>query len=381
MTNTATPALLSPTSGRPLHPDTPHSLADGAGERWPVVDGIPFLRAGREALAAAALARLDAGDPDGALTLLLADQDDWWTGPVAAPDAIRRLLAGRATLSLREAMALLSWGRVGDYFAHRWSDPTFMAGLSLAAAHWCAPRTGFELACGIGHHLRALAQRGVRVSGADVVFGKLWIARHFVCPDAELLCFDAASPWPLPPDRRFDLVCCHDAFYFLEPKAEILQRLRALAADGTLLVGHVHNRDWPNLSAGAAIDADTLGALFPDGTFYDDHELTRAAAELRAPVPAPLAALREVEAFAVAAGRPGAPRFELTLPPVDAALRRNPLYGDDGALAWPSERYRIEYSPRATYPARTDVPAAACLDAATRPAAAARELVDLPERW
>ena len=42
--------LHSPVSGRPLHADTPHSLSDGAGERWPAVDGIPYLRTDSEGL-------------------------------------------------------------------------------------------------------------------------------------------------------------------------------------------------------------------------------------------------------------------------------------------------------------------------------------------
>ncbi|MBC7432001.1 MAG: methyltransferase type 11, partial [Rubritepida sp.] len=53
--------------------DTAHAVRDAAGRRWPAPDGIAFLRIGREALADAALARLDAGDRTGALVLLLAD--------------------------------------------------------------------------------------------------------------------------------------------------------------------------------------------------------------------------------------------------------------------------------------------------------------------
>lgn len=217
--------LLCPRSGAPLRPDTPHSLSDGA-RRWPVADGIPFLRAGREDLAHATLARLDAGDREGALALLLADQDDWWRGPAVDPDALRDLVREQARLSLREAMRRLAWGPVADYFAHRWSDPTFLSGLALQQAHWNTPRTAFELACGIGHHLRELSRCDVAVSGGDVVFAKLWIARHWVVPKATLVCFDAAHPWPVAPSRQ-DLVACHDAFYFLGPKAAILGQLRA----------------------------------------------------------------------------------------------------------------------------------------------------------
>jgi SAM-dependent methyltransferase len=379
--------------------DTPHSVSDAAtGRRWPAPDGIPFLRAGREALAGEALARLDVGDAEGALALLLADQDDWWRGPAADPADLRALVRRRDALTLREAMALLGWGPVADYFAHRWSDPTFLAGLALVEAHWAAPRTAFELACGIGHHLRELARRGVAVAGADVVFAKLWVARHWVLPkagggtgspEARLICLDAAAEvWPV--GGAFDLVACHDALYFLEPKPAILARLRGLLdpARGVLAVSHLHNRDWPNLSSGSAVTAEEVAALFPAARLYDDAELTRALAEGRAPRPsAGPDALRDAEAFAAVEGPglPAAPRPVeglLALPPPGAPLRRNPLYGADGRLAWPSERYAREYGPRATYPAATDAPERAVLaGAALAERARRRELLDLPERW
>ena len=177
--------------------DTAHSVRDEAGRRWPVAGGIPFLRHGRQELAAEALARLDAGDGEGALALLLADQDAWWRGETADPAALRELVRRRADLSLREAMRLLSWGPVADYFAHRWSDPTFLSGLALVEAHWRSPASGFELACGIGHYLRELSRRGVHCLGADVVFAKCWLAKHWVAPDAEYVVFDAAATWPV----------------------------------------------------------------------------------------------------------------------------------------------------------------------------------------
>ncbi len=365
--------------------DTAHSVRDPVGLRWPVVDGIPFLRAGRRELAEAALGHLDAGEGEAALALLLADQDDWWRGPQAEAAALRRLVRERQGLSLREAMRLLAWGPVADYFAHRWTDPTFLAGLALAEAHWNAPGRAFELACGIGHHLRELARRGVAVTGADVVFAKLWVARHWVVPEARLICLDAAQDWPVL--GSFDLVACHDAFYFLEPKGPILAALRGLRDPrrGLLLIGHVHNRDWPNLSAGAALSAEEMAALLPEAALYEDAELTRALAGARAPRRAPVEVLRGVEAFAAAEG-PGLRAARtvsglLALPPEGAELRRNPLYDEAGRIAWPSERYGREYGALATYPPATTQPAQAALTEATREAARRRELVDLPEGW
>ncbi len=181
--------------------------------------------------------------------------------------------------------------------------------MALIEAHWRPTRTAFELACGIGHYGRELARRGVAFTGGDVVFAKLWLARHWVVPaKAALVCFDAAAPWPIA-DERFDLVFCHDAFYFLEPKAEILAALRALAGpDGRVAVGHVHNSAADNLSSGHAVSTADMARLFPDAAVYDDAELTQALVERRPPRAAPLAALAAVEAFSIEDARRGRPR-------------------------------------------------------------------------
>ena len=388
--------LRSPVTGNPLKADAPHALRDvGDGMRWPVIDGIPYLRVGREALIERVLAHLDAGEGDEALGALLADQDDWWTGSPADPGEILQLMKERRTATLRDAVRLLGWGRVGDYFLHRWTDPTYLAGLALLEAHWNEPRCVFEFACGIGHYLRELARRDCKVAGADVVFAKLWVARHWVVGEgAQFVCFDAGSPhWPIP-GAPVDLVVCNDAFYFLDDKAAVLDNLRQTAGDdGWLALGHIHNRDRPGFSAGRAVDADEIAELFPDALVYDDAELTRALVGARAPGPRDPAELRACEAFSVVAG-PGmrpAPRSVadgLTLPKADTELRLNPLYAGANAphaIAWPSERYRAEYAPRATYPLRSPGPETltfdGALDGSETGRVRTREYVDLPERW
>ena len=149
-----------------------------------------------------------------------------------------------------------------------------------------------------------------------------------------------------------------------------------------MLVGHAHNALVDNLSAGAPLDPGGYAALFPGARLYDDRELTAALVGARAPVAADAAALAGAPAVAMATG--GAPRAVqggLAMPAPGAALRRNPLY-DGAAIRWPSERYAQEYGPLATYPERTDAPAAAV---AGDPGAEAwtrrRVLVDLPASW
>ena len=373
--------LRSPNSGRALQADTATSLADGTGERWPVVDGIAYLRTGSEDLAAAAVKALDHGDRTTALCLLLAQNDGWWDGPAPSDANLRILIAQRDVLNLRQAMDLLGYGRVATYFAHRWSDPTYLAGLALLDAHWTAPRTAFELGCGIGHHLRELGRLGVAVTAGDVVFSKLWLARHWVAgPVPQLVCFDADAPWPI--DIEVDLAFCHDALYFFADKTGVVARLRRCAAHGLLAIAHIHNRAWPNLSSAAAMTLDEVQALFPDAVLYDDHALTLAAASGSVPVQG--GALNVVEAFGLVCGPSLQPAHAANGPllrPADGCrLRRNPLC-IDGKPAWPSDRYANEYASRATYRCAAMVPDRAVMGSQWADAAARRELLDLPERW
>ena len=370
--------LRSPVSGQTLTADG-HSLI-AAGERWPLVDNIAFLRADRRALADAVLSALDAGDTEGALILLLGDQDGWARTPPPSEDARRAVISGRDTLSFRSAMELLAFGPVGTYFTHRWSDPTFLSGLALAQSHWHAPASVFETGCGAGHFLRAFAPHAAHVAGGDLVFAKLWLARHFVAPTAELVCFDAAAPWPLA-DHAADLVFCHDAFYFLPNKPHVAAEMARVAP--AILVGHAHNALTETLSSGAPLDPAGYAALFPGAVLYDDRELTQALVEVRTPCASTAADLATTPAITLAlAGRADCAAGPLTTPPPGVTLRRNPLY-DAGRIAWPSPRYEAEYAGLATYPMHTDAPdnaqagASAAIDALARD----RVLLDLPERW
>ncbi len=376
-------ALLSPTSAQPLAADTPHSLAAGL-ERWPVVSDIPFLRADRRDLADAVLAALDARDARRALVLLLGDQDNWARTPPPSEDDRAALVRRPEAYTFRTAMEALAFGAVGTYFAHRWSDPTFLSGLALAEAHWNDPSCVFELACGAGHYLREFARFAPLVAGADIVFAKLWLARRYLAPTARLVCFDAAAPWPLA--KAFaELVFCHDAFYFLPDKPHVAaEMLRVAGPDGRVLVGHAHNALVDNLSAGEPLPPAGYAALFGRPLLYDDRELTEALIEMRAPVPDDADEIADAPAVAWATGS-AAPRAlsgGLTMPQPGAVLRRNPLYvGPE--IQWPSERYQREYGPLATYPLRSDAPerAVAGADAATDRFARRRVLLDLPQQW
>lgn len=370
--------LCSPVTGGGLTADTATTLSDGH-HRWPVVDGIPYLRAGRDALRDRAVAALDAGEPDEAAVALFADQDDWWDEAPPSPDARRRALAAT---TLREAVERLGLGRVGDYFLHRDHDPSGLAVLGLTAAHPPAGRGVLDLACGAGHLLRHLALHGHRdLVGLDVVFAKLWLARRFVLPRpdaATLVCADLTAPWPVATTGSPRWVALHDALYFFDDPADLVAAaVERAGPGGAVLAAHCHHVDHPLGQAGHPRSAPGWSALLPGATTYAEEELTSAVLEHRAPVAAGVDELGDTEAVALALDdRSGGFDAALLDPPTDAALAVNPLYVDR-VRRWPSERWAAEYGARAA----TYLPEVLPAERSPVQDRHRRLLVALPERW
>ncbi|WP_211214535.1 class I SAM-dependent methyltransferase [Actinomycetospora chiangmaiensis] len=377
-------------SRRPLAPDTPHSLsdlADGA-RRWPVLDGIPYLRTGREEVVERALAALDDGRVADAAAVLLADNDDWWDQPPPPADELAAAYAAAADpgTTLRDAAAALGLGRVGDYFLHRDHDPSGLAVTALVATHPPAGRPVVDLACGAGHLLRRLvAEPGecAGVTGIDIVFAKLWLARRFVLPtDAavRLVCADLRSSWPVTDDGDA-WVSCHDTLYFLDDPADVLRRAADLAGPrGAVLAAHCHNADHPLGAAGHPRRPEEWAAMLPGAATYAEEELTAAALAARPAGPAVGKDLDGTEAVALALDRAAAPPQESLLRPAPGArLHPNPLYRD-GAREWPNARWGAEYGERAAAYLPERLPELDH-DLDHDEAVRRRVLVDLPGRW
>lgn len=338
-----------------------------------VVDGIPWNRPDRDELRADVSRALRRGDQTRALLLLLADNDNWWDEPAPPESDLRRALTAP---TLREAARWLGMGRVGDYFAYRWSDPTYLAGLTLLQQAWPG-RDGsvVELACGVGHFLRELALRGVRrLVGIDVVFSKLWLARRFVCPSARYLCLDATARLPFGDaggPSGIDLALCIDALYFLPQQDEVVAELRRIGR--TVAIGHAHLPGQP----GRPRSVEDYARMLPGAEIYDDHELTRAHLENRAPrAGGPYEEAVDL-VWSQNRHRSTEPVPDLGAPLPGRPLQVNPLYVD-GVRQWPNDRYAAEYGPRSHYlPESLDDADLRDVEAAYR----SRLLLDLPERW
>ncbi|NJC28159.1 class I SAM-dependent methyltransferase [Neolewinella antarctica] len=320
--------LISPTNGNVLREDGAHFLTDGE-RRWPVVDGIPFLRPDDD-LRLAVVADLENGNERDALCRLLADQDRF--SPTLPPEraAIERVIDKKG-LNLREAMALLSYGPVGDYFAYRWCSPTFTGGLHMLE-RTPAHQAVVEVACGIGHFLRALEQAGREVVGVDIVYSKLWLARRILGVKGPLICGDVEAG-PVIGTSRPTTVFCHDAFYFFEFKEAALTHLRQIAAGGSVAVGHVHTRTSAH-EAGFALERAAYGKL-TDAFVRDDADFMLGWYGKRAVVGDPAS---------VAVGWIEGETEHRAIEWIknNDSLRKNPLL-QERKISWPSAGWRQEY--------------------------------------
>lgn len=323
---------LSPHNGQPLERIDEYLLSDGE-LLWPRFDGITYLRP-RHDLRQAAVGAIREGRPEEGLLILLADQDRFSPTP-PPPHFDLEQLVNDHSLTLRDAMALLNYGPVGDYFSYRWCSPTFVSGLRLLELSVKRERPVVEVACGIGHFLRPLEAQGIRTVGIDIVFSKLWLARRFLGVRGPLLCGDIEAS-PLLSEKLDRTVFCHDAFYFFEHKQAALQHMRSVAGqNGTVAIGHVHTRQDAH-EAGFAATYDTYRAL-AGGSLWTDASLATNWYD-RAKNLSPADPLSVAVSWWEGSGGDDAISFAES----HAELSLNPLLRSQEP-AWPSEGWRREY--------------------------------------
>jgi hypothetical protein len=279
--------------------------------------------------------------------------------------------------TFRSAMDALAFGRVATYFAHRWSAPTFLSGLSVMGM---VARTGspmIEIACGTGQLLREAANAGFTTVGADVVFAKCWLGHRFISPDTQFVCCDGAKGAPAFCTDEPSSVFCHDAFYFFPDKSAALDGMRQLANGGSVGIGHAHTDKDDTGIAGTPLPLEAYQTLSPNGVFFDDAELAKALIDNCRPS----VSLDSPGAVSFVEGEMGdADRFGLPR----GRLRTNPLLKQhDGQFSpvWPDDRFAHEYKEAAYLFGEGEMPTPSLPPRLVEVAARKRQLLDLPERW
>lgn len=261
--------LLSPFNQTLLKHAGPNLLTDGEQE-FPYLENIAYLR-DKPALREKAVGYIKDGNLQEALKVLLKDQDDFAPIPPPENDALDRIFTEKP--GFLETMRLLNYGPVTEYFAHRITAPTFLSGLALLQLGARKEQPLIEAACGAGHFLRSLEANGYSVTGIDLVFSKLWLARKFMKIRGLLVCADSVAK-PVFEPQQPTTVFCHDAFYFFKNKDKVLKNLRQLSAGGSVIVGHVHTNAIDHGVSGHPIsETEYRKMAMENAVFYGDSEL------------------------------------------------------------------------------------------------------------
>ena len=330
--------LRAPVSGLALElclGDSQLGLLSDGYEKYPIIDGIAVL-SHSPATQQAIKAVLDR-DYGAALLDLLTEQDRF--SPTAPPRKalVQVLLDFLPELTLREAMNLLNYGPVATYFAHRWTAPSFGSGLELLRRGLYPSQRVVEVACGIGHFLKTLEGWHHESYGVDVVFSKLYLARHFLGVRGPLVVCDIERFNPFV--DSFHAACfCHDAFYFFEHKQRALEHMRSLSTGQSLIMGHVHTRRDSH-EAGFSLGIEDYGKLAePVDHLYDEEAVALGFAlgtEKKWVEASP-----ESEAVCWIEGHVNDPITSSL--PMPHQMRINPLL-ETTRLRWPSRQWRDEY--------------------------------------
>ena len=121
----------------------------------------------------------------------------------------------------------------GNYFPYRFGIPRHLVGLSFLSTIERPRRPLLDLACGFGHLTRGMSDRaaGQAVIGADHVFFCLYVAKHWIAPNAAYVCCSAETALPFE-TGAFSAVLCSDSFQYFAHKASCMREMQRVANGG-----------------------------------------------------------------------------------------------------------------------------------------------------
>jgi SAM-dependent methyltransferase len=243
-----------------------------------------------------------------------------------------------------------------DYFVHRFGQPQHLAALALLELIPQADEPVLDIACGAGHVAHYLQKRSnpVPVTGCDMNFCQLWIAKHWVSPQSDFVCCDLRDGLPFA-DNSFSAVVCSDAYHYIENRRALLNEIARCAPGRPAVLTRVGNGEvGPNDGYEESI-GDYLAQL-PNAQVFHEYQLLRDYLARRAPQPCDASEAREHKWLSFAWNVPEAGPVSEEWPHAVGRHTLNSIYNviEEGSrlrlqYQFPSSWYAFENSQMLTY--------------------------------
>ncbi len=152
-----------------------------------------------------------------------------------------------------------------DYFYYRFGQPRHLVALSLASTI-TGTQPIIDLACGMGHITRGISNMypGNEVIGLDRDYFLLYIAKHFIAPNASFICCDADAPLPFKSSLAAGVLCVN-SFHFLSNKELCAKELtRIIHDDGMIAIAALRHSFFKVKTPNIALPPEGYLKLFPE---------------------------------------------------------------------------------------------------------------------
>ncbi len=226
---------------------------------YPVVEGIPYIRAGK--LTDRAVEQVTNGQLVEAFYTLMGlenSQREQW----------QSLIERQKPMTFRDALQVLCPPAEGEYFLYRFSDPTFLISVSLLRAvgpHLTRPRRWMIDLCGGTGHLTSKLLDITPAAGVilgDFYFWKIWLAKKFIAPRSHPVCCNANDPLPFAANIC-SLILCSGAFEYIWSRRLLANEMtRVIDKQGAVIITHTHNSLCENASEGMPLTPAGYRRLF-----------------------------------------------------------------------------------------------------------------------
>lgn len=215
---------------------------------------------------------------------------------------LREQLRSRDRSSLREVLTYFFGPETlgpdfGDYLRLRFTQPRYLAAMSLVSTLEPADQPVLDVACGIGHLAHYLTRRSERtaVVGVDFNFHHAWLARHWVAPDAFFVSADAGDGLPFR-SGSMSATVVSDAYHYFPSRPGFVAEVARVAPGRCRMVTRVGNRAvMPNEGAELTLAGYVEELADPEVRVFSESRLVRDYRLRRNPLSGPAESVEALE--------------------------------------------------------------------------------------